>query len=58
VVLCRRHAVDILDLADLGPTVRATAELCSNLFRRIRGRIKRWSCDWIPFLPKLKHASR
>jgi predicted ATP-grasp superfamily ATP-dependent carboligase len=58
VVLCRRHAVDILDLADLGPTVRATGELSRNLFRRFWRRIKRWSCNSAHFVPKLKHASR
>lgn len=58
VVRCRRHAVDILDIADPGPTVRATAELGRDLIHRFLRRIKRWSWNGIPFVPKLKHASR
>lgn len=57
-VRCRSHAVDILDVADLGPTVRATAELSRFLLRRLRRAITRWTRNWIPFIPKLKHASR
>ncbi|HTT20936.1 MAG TPA: hypothetical protein VMG82_18525 [Candidatus Sulfotelmatobacter sp.] len=53
---CRRHAVDILDVADPGPTIRATAELSRNLLGRLQRRLKRYT--WTPFAPKLKHASR
>jgi len=35
-IQCHRHAVDVLDPRDLGPTWRATAELASILARSIR----------------------
>lgn len=58
VLRCHRHAVDILDLSDLGPTFRATAELARIQFRRLRRAIRRRACNWAPFVPKLKHAPR
>jgi len=33
---CRRHAADILDPSDLGPTLHAAAELASSLSARLR----------------------
>jgi predicted ATP-grasp superfamily ATP-dependent carboligase len=41
VLRCRRHAVDILDPRDLGPTWHATAELARLLLGRLRRRISR-----------------
>jgi len=41
VLRCRRHAVDILDPRDLGPTWYATGELARFLLRRFRQRISR-----------------
>lgn len=58
ILRCHRHAVDILDLSDLGPTVRATTELARILFRRLLRAITRKTCNWAAFVPKLKHASR
>ena len=58
VLRCDRNAVDIFDLSDLGPTFRATTELVQIQFRRLRRAIRRRVCNWTPFVPKLKHASR
>jgi hypothetical protein len=57
-VQCHRHAVDVLDPRDLGPTWRATAELASILARRIRDRIQgltgrgRWRFRPVNFEPR------
>jgi predicted ATP-grasp superfamily ATP-dependent carboligase len=39
---CHRHSVDVLDLADLGPTIRAVGELTRILSHRLRQAFKRW----------------
>ena len=53
VLRCRRHAVDILDPRDLGPTWCATAELARLLLRRFRRRISR-ALYAMSIFPKLR----
>ena len=55
---CHHHAVDVLELADLRPTIRASAQLCGYLYRRLRRSLTRRSRNSTPVTSTLKQVSQ
>jgi predicted ATP-grasp superfamily ATP-dependent carboligase len=43
---CHRHAVDVLDLKDIGPTLRAAGELASGFWASLRNRMTVHRGNW------------